>query len=1054
MALIFGFDIGTTSIGSAVIEYGPPHDVAKILHLGVRIFPEARDPDGTPLNQGRRQKRMARRQLRRRRVRRRALNESLAEAGLLPRFGTDDWRIVMTEEPTALRKKGLTEELTPYQVGRALYHLAQRRHFKGRDLDENDEADAPDEKEAKSNRDSTLQTLKANNWTLGELLAAKIPPPGQVPLGRHRLTHASRDVVTKEFNRLWDTQATYHPTLLGPEFRARVADGIFAQRPVFWRLNTLGKCRFLPGEPLCPKGAWLSQQRRMLEKLNNLALTGGNMRPLDDEERHAILEKLQTQASMTWPAVRNALKPLYKARGEAGREKAIRFNLEDGGDLKLLGNATEAKPADVFGAEWINHPHRQAIRDVVQTRIWEADYGKIGEQRVVIRTEAERTRLRDEAAQSFIADFAVTAKQAAALKDLNFPSGWEPYSAAALREFMPHLEAGTRFGALVNGPEFAEWRAAAFPHRDQPTGEILDRLPSPKQKEERERLGALRNPTVIRIQNELRKVVNNLISVYGKPDLIRVELAREVGKSKREREEMHAGQRKQERRRKDAADDLRTKGIEPSKNGREVEKWLLWKESSERCPYTGLQISFDALFRSGEFDREHIWPRSRTFDSNFGNLTLCRREVNLMKGNRTPYEFFEHRPDEWAGIANRLQGMAATKGGPGMSPGKVKRFLAQSIPEDFTSRQLNDTGFASRQAIGFLKRLWPDVGIEAPVNVQAVTGRVTAQLRRLWELNNILADDGEKTRADHRHHAIDALVVACAHPGLTQKLSAYWQQRDDVTAARPRLDPPWPNIRADAAREKDKIIVSHRVRKKVSGPLHAEMPLGYTGREITKNGTTFGIFVKRMPVEKLSLDTLQIGQVEDMSRQAKFVVRDPAVRDALRNHLEAVNKPHAKAYPPYPRTSPDGPEIRKVRVLAVQQKDLMVPVANGFAAPSNNHHIAIYRTPDGKVDFDVVTLFEASRRLAKHESIVRRKREDDEKLIMSLSPGDAVQFPGDKESETWIVCGAWANGQIVLEHANDAAHATTKRPNPAALVRAGARKVAIDPIGRPRGAGD
>ena len=77
-----------------------------------------------------------------------------------------------------------------------------------------------------------------------------------------------------------------------------------------------------------------------------------------------------------------------------------------------------------------------------------------------------------------------------------------------------------------------------IPDRDQPTGEFLDRLPSPAHKEERERLGALRNPTAIPIQNELRKIVNNLISVYGKPDLIRVELAREVGKSKREREEI------------------------------------------------------------------------------------------------------------------------------------------------------------------------------------------------------------------------------------------------------------------------------------------------------------------------------------------------------------------------------------------------------------------------------------------------------------------------------------------------------------------------------------
>ena len=71
---IFGFDIGTTSIGFAVIDHDPNQEVGKILRLGVRIFPEGRDPEGTPRNQERRAKRMVRRQLRRRRARRKALN--------------------------------------------------------------------------------------------------------------------------------------------------------------------------------------------------------------------------------------------------------------------------------------------------------------------------------------------------------------------------------------------------------------------------------------------------------------------------------------------------------------------------------------------------------------------------------------------------------------------------------------------------------------------------------------------------------------------------------------------------------------------------------------------------------------------------------------------------------------------------------------------------------------------------------------------------------------------------------------------------------------------
>ena len=864
--------------------------------------------------------------------------------------------------------------------------------------------------------------------------------------------HAVRDEIVDEFDHLWHTQENYHEKLCLPGFHDQIADVIFAQRPVFWRLNTLGSCRFMPDEPLCPRASWLSQQRRMLEKLNNLAISGGNGRPLDVDERAAILAKLQTQALMSWPGVRAALKPIFAARGEPGRERALRFNLEDGGDRALLGNSVEAKLAQIFGDAWEENPHRHAIRQDVPQQLWDADYGRIGNQRVVILSEGERRRRRAEAAACFISTFGATEAQAAALAGLTLPSGWEPFSTAALRIFMPHLQEGVRFGALTNGPEWEAWRADHFPHREQPTGEILDRLPSPATGEERARIAGLRNPTVVRTQNELRKVVNNLVGLFGKPDLIRVELARDVGASKREREEMQDGMRKQARRREIAAAELRKNCVDPSRA--DIEKWMLWKESQERCPYTGDQIGFDALFGRGEYEVEHIWPRSRSFDDSFRNKTLCRREVNAAKGNKTPFEYFEHRPDEWNAICLRLEGLVAKKGAPGMSPGKVRRFLAQKMPDDFANRQLTDTGYAARQAIGFLKRLWPDVGPAAPVNVQAVTGRVTAQLRKLWELNNILFDDGEKTRADHRHHAVDALVVACTHPGMTNKLSSYWQDRESGAASRPRLDPPWAGIRGDAAHAVAEIVVSHRVRKKVSGPLHQEMPLGYTNEDVTKGGTTYDIYVKRMGVEKLSLATLKIGGAEAITREAKFVVRDQGVRRVLLTHLEGAGGKPDKAYPPYPRVSPNGPEIRKVRVLAIQQKQLMVPIAHGFVDPAGNHHVAVYRLESGDIAFDVVPLFEAARRLAAHEPIVRRQRAGGATFIMSLSPGDALRFCEKGRAGIWVVSGVWASGQVVLERAEDAAHATTWRPGPGAIVKAGGGKVAIDPIGRVRPAGD
>ena len=788
----------------------------------------------------------------------------------------------------------------------------------------------------------------------------------------------------------------------------------------------------------------------MLEKLNNLALAGGNQRPLEPEERQAILSKLQTQASMTWPGVRRALAPLYRASGEPGEERALKFNLEEGGEKKLLGNPVESKLADIFGSDWQEHPRKQEIRDSLPHRTWQADYEQVGDQRVVILPKAERSKRRAEVVRNFVAEFGLSSAQATKIETLKLPSGWEPYSVEALQAMLPHLEAGVRFGELVMSPDWETWRAKTFPDREQPTGEVFNRLPSPAEREEREHIASLRNPTVARTRNELRKVVNNLIDLYGKPDLIRVEVARDVGNSKRQREEKASGIRRQERRRKAAREALQQNGLaEPSRA--HLEKWMLWEECGHRCPYTGDTISFNALFRTGEFEVEHIWPRFRSLDNSVKNKTLCRKDVNLKKGNQTPYEFFRSNQEEWDAFANRLAGMKGPRGGTGMPPGKIWRFLAPSIPDDFAARQLNDTGYAAREAVAYLKKLWPDQGPEAPVKVYAVSGRVTGHLRRLWHLNNILAEDGEKTRADHRHHAIDALTVACCHPGMTQKLSRHWQEEDDPRATQPYLPPPWETIRSDADRAAAAIVVSHRVRRKVSGQLHKETIYRDTGEEIAGGrGTTYRYFIRRKPVEEL-----KNSESERFNGTRIIDIVDDGVRHIVRKWVEKHGGDPGVAFVHgYPKRGRKGPEIRKVRLRVKRQIELMTKASTGYSELGNNHHIAIYQLADGTVDYDVVSLLEASRRKTRHEPVVRRQRGNDAQFVMSLSPGDSLQTGNNGETNLRVVTEVWSNGQVVMCDHVDAAKATKTHPRAKTIVSNDGRKVSVDPIGRIRPAND
>lgn len=787
----------------------------------------------------------------------------------------------------------------------------------------------------------------------------------------------------------------------------------------------------------------------MLEKVNNLAFAGGNARPLDPEERAIILSALRNQKSISWGGIRKALKPLYKNRGEAGAERSAKFNMEVTADPNdgIAANVLEVKLAEIFGQAWSTHPKQALIRQEIHARLWACDYGEVGTQRVVIRDEADRKKRRAMAIVDFESDFNTTADQATALGALSMPTGWEPFSTEAIGKFLPELEKGTKFGTLIASTDWEVWRSKNFPARvTQPTGEVFDHLPSPANPNERKRQSTLRNPTVVRVQNELRKVVNNLIDVYGKPDLIRIELAREIGKSKREREAMVNGLRDKERDRKKAADDLRSKGIsQPSRA--DIEKWMLWEECGRFDFYSGLPISFHDLFGANEFDVEHIWPRGKSMDDSAANKTLCLKKLNHRKANNTPFEAFSH-DDDWPGMKERV--WKAVKEGR-MSAGKAKRFC-RDVPLDdsFVARQLVDTGYAARQATAFLKCLWPDLGPEAPVTVQAVSGRVTAQLRRLWKLNNILSEDGEKTREDHRHHAIDALAVACTHPGLINRLSTYWQARDAHEVRVPEIPQPWSTIRSEAEKAIEGVIVSHRVRSKVSGPLHKETVHGETKiAEEHRGGTSYRKFVTRWKVEDLSKKDLESSEV----------ICDDAVRRLLRSWVEAHGGNPKKAFASYPRLGGNnGAEVRKVRVFVKRQQELMAKASNGFVELGSNHHVAIYHSSKGKPAFDVVSLFEAARRLSKHEPIVRRDRGDGSTFVMSLAQGDTLLFSQDGSAPPahWVVQKIASKGQLSLLHLTDASQKEVSlfEPTVGGLMSRNAIKLSIDPIGRVRTAKD
>jgi CRISPR-associated endonuclease Csn1 len=182
---------------------------------------------------------------------------------------------------------------------------------------------------------------------------------------------------------------------------------------------------------------------------------------------------------------------------------------------------------------------------------------------------------------------------------------------------------------------------------------------------------------------------------------------------------------------------------------------------------------------------------------------------------------------------------------------------------------------------------------------------------------------------------------------------------------------------------------------------------------------------------------------------------DPVVRQTLTSWVIEHGGEPKKAFSTYPRLGEIGPEIRKVRLLFKRQLGLMAPISlNGYADLGSNHHIAVYRHPNGKAEGRIVSLYEASRRLARRQPVVQRQTEGETGFVMSLSAGDTLEFPAGPRRGFWTVCGAWASGQIVLERVEDADHETTTQPKAEAILKDGGRKVSVDPIGRVRPARD
>ncbi len=547
--------MGSASLGWAAIRL-ENREPAAVLDIGVRIFPAGVNGLETGRDVShfakRREARLARRQNDRRRRRIAKIYKLLTSFGLVPPARTPEQRTAVLSEldkelagrlnchdklPYLLRAQGLDRKLEVFELGRALFHLAQRRGFLS-----NRKSGTEEEQGTVKAEITELGKLIADSGarTVGEYLAGLDPHSARI-----RDWYTSRKMYIDEFECLWAAQTPHYPGVLTEERKRALCHAMFFQRPLRDQSALIGKCELEHGEQRAPIWHPLFQHYRLLQEVNHLRV-GSEERPLAPEERHALVERLR-QGDL----------PVKELRQMLGLSRVAPLNLERGGKKSLVGDRTQAKLRAVFLNRW------DALTPAEQLEAIADAAGDLDDASLEAKGR-ERWGLSGEQAQAYA--------------HLRLENGYASFSLKALERLIPHLERGED-AMTARLAEYGEERT-----------EVLDQLPKVS-----DCLPEIRNFAVTRALTELRKVVNALIRRYGKPREIHIELARELKASKDERYNRSARMRRLEAERKAIAEDLLKKGLVSHPGREDIEKWRLAEECKWRCPYTGKCFSANQL---------------------------------------------------------------------------------------------------------------------------------------------------------------------------------------------------------------------------------------------------------------------------------------------------------------------------------------------------------------------------------------------------------------------------------------------------------------------------
>ncbi len=1056
---ILGIDLGITSIGTFLI-FDNEEDLEKkknpLLDAGVRIFSESEGAFG------RRLKRQERKTLARRKERVRKLRNLLRKYDLFPKNKTDEEFKLIASSPYILRAKAVKEQISLYELGRCLIHIAKYRGAgflsQAEELAEEDENSK--KTKSKSNPYKILaDEIQEKKISLGEFFLNRLPKKGKteenLPVRRRNrflelglINYAvPRFLVKNDFYDILKKQSEYYPQL--KEIQEELEDAIFKDKP--HAPYAIGHCSILgkEGGQSLARMHPLSEERRIYEEVNNLRIsTGRNKISLSKIMRDELVKLAMEGENLTEARIKKNLKKYFETI------EKIELNTEKS-KKEIKGNAiVQAFKNISVWSDFSSEKQEEILNFIAEPKM---SCEEVKNNPLCSNKEFDYLYSDEDFLKKLMEKFSFTTKEEEFLlaKALNkLPKdrsnlgklASEKILAVLKREVVSNTEAIklAGFNTHYENLEAIKNKFDDLPYYAKILTQDVQAVHPWHVKtanEDEAKYGRIANPVVHSTLNQLRKVVNEIVELYGKPKEIRIELARDLGNSKKKRDEILRKQQANAKRNEETIKDLKKYNIKIT--GENITKYKLWKEQQGKDIFTGENIEVTEIIK---YEIEHLVPRSYNGINAYINLALTNPNTNRTKGDSLPFECI--KPEVYLDIQKILDSSAYPER-------KAWRFTQEAV-EHYkkynqadennagafsdnlnTGSALNDTRYMARIARKYLYAICE--------NVNPVKGQITAQLRHLWGLDYLEyelmnydvkpltnEETGEtfkraKPRLDHRHHTLDAFVVANTSFSITQRYSRANKQRkgkEKITLADIGLPLGFESVeelRSALISKLKEVKVSIKPDHGTNGQLHDASKYGVICEHPTEKGQhliAYNQNLKKLKIKnKTDIETICIGNIanpdfQKIPRIAKLYEKAQYILSAIQSKYDEADKEleqgflTAKAEGNSPKKITEAMGVQKAINLA--QNDFLIqdtyPIVESknlvYIKPSHNYGYEpranlctdFYVNSKGKICWECIKRFNANQK-----NYCRESQREENKLLWSLYIDDTFEMYADEK---------------------------------------------------------